>query len=75
MSVSVCGLDTKEERNALMERVYPKLSEFCRDKYGLEFQVRSGVCDTDYCGVYCSNVSYVAQLFLHCVINAVYAGQ
>jgi len=32
-------VDTKEERNALMERVYPKLSEFCRDNYGMEFQV------------------------------------
>ena len=45
--MTVCGVDTKEERNALMERVYPKLSEFCRDKYGLEFQVRSGVYFTD----------------------------
>ena len=29
------------ERNALMEHVYPKLKDFCRDKYGLEFQVGS----------------------------------
>ena len=29
--------DTKEERNALMQHVYPKLAEFCREKHGLEF--------------------------------------
>ena len=34
-----CSTDTKEERNALMQHVYPKLAEFCREKYGLEFQV------------------------------------
>ena len=28
-----------EERNMLMEDLYPKLKYFCRDKYGLEFQV------------------------------------
>ena len=32
--------DTKEERNALMQHVYPKLAEFCREMHGLEFQVR-----------------------------------
>lgn len=32
--------DTKEERNALMERVYPKLKIFCQ-KLGYEFQVNS----------------------------------
>ncbi|XP_064609072.1 NACHT and WD repeat domain-containing protein 2-like [Liolophura sinensis] len=26
------------ERNALMERVYPKLKDYCRDEHGLEFQ-------------------------------------
>jgi hypothetical protein len=31
--------DTKEERNALMQHVYPKLAEYCRNNYGLEFQV------------------------------------
>ncbi|KAI0213336.1 hypothetical protein LSAT2_001634 [Lamellibrachia satsuma] len=30
--------DTLEERNALMENVYPKLKDFCRDQHGLEFQ-------------------------------------
>ena len=40
-------LDTKVERNALMERVYPKLKTFCQ-KRGYEFQVvdmRWGVRD------------------------------
>ena len=39
--------DTKVERNALMERVYPKLKEFCQER-GYEFQVvdmRWGVRD------------------------------
>ncbi|EDO37261.1 predicted protein, partial [Nematostella vectensis] len=39
--------DTEEERNALMEKVYPKLKEFCKQK-GYEFQVvdmRWGVRD------------------------------
>jgi hypothetical protein len=31
--------DTKEERNVLMQNVYPKLAAYCREKYGLEFQV------------------------------------
>uniref|UniRef100_A0A4W3IE44 NACHT and WD repeat domain containing 2 n=1 Tax=Callorhinchus milii TaxID=7868 RepID=A0A4W3IE44_CALMI len=31
--------DTEAERNSLKEHVYPKLREFCRENYGLEFQV------------------------------------
>ncbi|XP_017680183.1 PREDICTED: NACHT and WD repeat domain-containing protein 2 [Lepidothrix coronata] len=31
--------DTIAERGALREHVYPKLREFCRENYGLEFQV------------------------------------
>lgn len=40
--------DTTLERNALMENVYPKLKEYLRENYGLEFQVvdmRWGVRD------------------------------
>ncbi|XP_033870299.2 NACHT and WD repeat domain-containing protein 2-like isoform X1 [Acipenser ruthenus] len=39
--VFICGNpeDTEAERNSLRERVYPKLREFCRENYGLEFQV------------------------------------
>ncbi|KAG1670315.1 NACHT and WD repeat domain-containing protein 2 [Nymphon striatum] len=40
--------DTQVERNMLMEQIYPKLKEFCREKHGLEFQVvdmRWGVRD------------------------------
>ena len=36
------------ERNTLMEWVYPKIKEYCREKHGLEFQVvdmRWGVRD------------------------------
>lgn len=38
--------DTKEERNALMQHVYPRLSQYCRDKHGLEFQVSHNVIAT-----------------------------
>lgn len=31
--------DTTIERNALMEEVYPKLKDFCREHHGLDFQV------------------------------------
>ncbi|ULT89955.1 hypothetical protein L3Y34_008385 [Caenorhabditis briggsae] len=40
--------DTTVERNALMEDIYPKLKEYCRETYGLDFQVvdmRWGVRD------------------------------
>ena len=32
------------ERNTLMEYVYPKMKEYCREKHGLEFQVGSVPC-------------------------------
>ena len=31
--------DMIQERNALMEHVYPKLKKYCREKFQLEFQV------------------------------------
>lgn len=37
--VFVSVTDTGAERQALRETVYPKLREFCRENYGLEFQV------------------------------------
>uniref|UniRef100_T1J835 NACHT domain-containing protein n=1 Tax=Strigamia maritima TaxID=126957 RepID=T1J835_STRMM len=40
--------DTSMERNTLMEQVYPKLKDYCRERHGLEFQVvdmRWGVRD------------------------------
>ncbi|XP_054714444.1 NACHT and WD repeat domain-containing protein 2-like [Uloborus diversus] len=40
--------DMSMERNALMEEVYPRIKDFCREKHGLEFQVvdmRWGVTD------------------------------
>ncbi|GFS02974.1 leucine-rich repeat and WD repeat-containing protein [Elysia marginata] len=40
--------DTTLERNNLMEKVYPRLKDYCREKHGLEFQVvdmRWGVRD------------------------------
>ena len=32
--------DMLMERNTLMEYVYPKIREYCREKHGLEFQVK-----------------------------------
>ena len=42
--------DMLMERNTLMEYVYPKIREYCREKHGLEFQVR--YCYIKYCKVY-----------------------
>ena len=39
--IYISFLDTTLERNALMENVYPKLKEYLRENYGLEFQVRN----------------------------------
>ncbi|GAA6071117.1 NACHT and WD repeat domain-containing protein 2 [Tachysurus ichikawai] len=36
--------DTEAERNALKEHVYPKLRDFCRENYGIEFQVKEVFC-------------------------------
>ena len=41
-------LDTSMERNSLMQHIYPKLKDYCREQHGLEFQVvdmRWGVRD------------------------------
>ena len=35
--------DMLMERNTLMEYVYPKIKEYCREKHGLEFQVISNI--------------------------------
>ena len=34
--------DMLMERNCLMEYVYPKIKEYCREKHGLEYQVVGG---------------------------------
>ncbi|CAF4272884.1 unnamed protein product, partial [Adineta steineri] len=31
--------DTLSERDSLIDTVFPKLKDYCREKYGLEFQV------------------------------------
>ena len=33
--------DMLMERNTLMEYVYPKMKDYCRERHGLEFQVRA----------------------------------
>ncbi|XP_046361638.2 NACHT and WD repeat domain-containing protein 2-like [Haliotis rufescens] len=33
------GSDSQTERNAFVETVYPKLRQYCRNQYGVEFQV------------------------------------
>ena len=39
--------DMLMERNTLMEYVYPKIKEYCREKHGLEYQVQSGDLSLD----------------------------
>uniref|UniRef100_H3A8Q7 NACHT and WD repeat domain containing 2 n=1 Tax=Latimeria chalumnae TaxID=7897 RepID=H3A8Q7_LATCH len=48
--------DSETERRALRETVYPKLREYCRQKYGLEFQVIDGYDGVDPDDVYDSRV-------------------
>ena len=36
--------DMLMERNTLMEYVYPKIKEYCREKHGLEYQVSVWLC-------------------------------
>ena len=36
--------DTQIERNMLIKDVYPKLKEYCRSKYALDFQVNALLC-------------------------------
>ena len=38
---SLSPVDTLAERDSLIECVFPKLKEYCRENYGLEFQVNS----------------------------------
>ena len=46
--------DMLMERNTLMEWVYPKIKEYCKEKHGLEFQVyhEAELELTDYYDVY-----------------------
>jgi hypothetical protein len=37
--------DMSPERNTLMEHAYPKLKEYCRQKYRFEFQVNHRMYD------------------------------
>ena len=54
--------DMLMERNTLMEYVYPKIKEYCREKHGLEYQVvdmRWGVrsiVPSDSCHVWLVNI-------------------
>lgn len=36
--ISSTFTDMVNERNSLMERVYPRLKKYCRERYGLDFQ-------------------------------------
>ena len=40
--------DMLMERNTLMEYVYPKIKEYCRERHGLEFQVIPEGCFVRY---------------------------
>ncbi|KAL3862495.1 hypothetical protein ACJMK2_008455 [Sinanodonta woodiana] len=37
--ISSTFTDTREERNLLLENVYPKLKTYCKEKHGLDFQL------------------------------------
>jgi len=39
--ISSTFTDMTLERNSLIERVYPQLKKYCRERYGLDFQGES----------------------------------
>ena len=41
-------IDTVTERNALVKNVYPELRQYCRQKYGIEFQVKYTKSNLDW---------------------------
>ena len=51
-------VDTLAERDSLIENIFPKLKDYCREKYGLEFQVcrLAFVFEIDLfsCSIFCS---------------------
>ena len=53
--------DMLMERNTLMEYVYPKIKEYCREKHGLEFQV---FCH--FTNFICRLSKYKKKYSLHC---------
>ena len=55
--------DMLMERNTLMEYVYPKIKEYCREKHGLEFQVKLS-CIFD--GICLSYQFYIIQVEDYC---------
>ena len=60
--------DMLMERNTLMEWVYPKIKEYCREKHGLEFQVPYAIITCVYFFVNClfTFLSAVCLLFISC---------
>ena len=52
--------DMLMERNTLMEYVYPKIKEYCREKHGLEFQVINYKVENKY--ISCQIVFYYKLL-------------
>jgi hypothetical protein len=53
------------ERNALMEQVYPRLKEFCRERHGLDFQVRDPrVCESTGYKAHATNKYFLEHYWL-----------
>lgn len=53
--------DTEAERNALKEHVYPKLRDFCRENYGIEFQVTK---PSLFCKYSTATIRFMTKRFL-----------
>jgi hypothetical protein len=47
-AISSTFTDMLMERNTLMEWVYPKIKEYCKERHGLEFQVTAGRSSVQY---------------------------
>lgn len=59
------------ERNMLMERAFPRLKELCREKFGLEFQVKQNhvlLCYNYYAGnCMCVTLPNFIQPLMHTI--------
>jgi hypothetical protein len=58
-------VDTLSERDSLIDNVFPKLKDYCREKYGLEFQVSRNKFFLS-----CINISLFIEVFGYAMGNS-----
>lgn len=57
------------ERNNLMSKCYPRIKDYCREKHGLEFQVRTfDLFNIDH-AINVLELKTIAKVYLSCYIT------